>query len=80
MLPTKQFKADFDLEDETYLRKGPKRMTPPRRQRTIFPCGKLSLERQPCGTEIDFDIYDDADLPFLDKSTEVGRMVSKNIV
>lgn len=29
---------------------------------------------------IDFDLYDEADLPFLDKDTEVGRMVSKNVI
>ena len=29
---------------------------------------------------VDFDLYDEVDLPFLDKATEVGRMVSKNII
>ena len=48
--------------------------------RTVFPCGKLSLERQPCGTMVDFDLYNNCDLPFLDSNTEVGRMVSQNIV
>ena len=28
----------------------------------------------------DFDLYDERDLPFLDKSTEVGREVSKNVI
>jgi hypothetical protein len=40
----------------------------------------MTLERQPAGTIVEFDLYDDCDLPFLDKSTEVGRMVSKNII
>ena len=40
----------------------------------------MTLERQPSGIPIDFDIYDECDLPFLDKTTEVGRMVSKNII
>ena len=91
LLPTKQFSADFDLDSEDYsLRMSPSKLklqsrkklgyklSPP--PRTIFPCGKLSLERQPSGNLIDFDIYENADLPFLDKNTEVGKMVSKNIV
>lgn len=48
--------------------------------RTIFPSDSIALQRQPCGNLLYFDLYDNDDLPFLDKSTEVGRMVSKNIV
>ena len=48
--------------------------------RKIWPTSTFSLERQPSGVSVDFDLYDEADLPFLDKSTEVGRMVSKNII
>lgn len=65
---TKQFSAELLL-------------SPPKRK--IFPISTLSLETQPEGEEgvqVDFDLYHDADLPFLDKSTEVGRMVSQNII
>ena len=54
------------------------RRSPPIRK--IWPTSTLTLETQPAGTSLDFDLYDDADLPFLDKSTEVGRMVSKNVI
>lgn len=87
---TKQFKAEFDLDSDqghTSIRtnrkgQGEKKDTErcPPRVRKIFPSGTLTLERQPSGNPIDFDIYDNADLPFLDQKTEVGRMVSKNIV
>ena len=50
------------------------------RKRTIWPASTFTLERQPEGTTVDFDLYDECDLPFLDKSTEVGQMVSKNII
>ena len=40
----------------------------------------MTLEKQPSGNPIEFDLYDERDLPFLDKSTEVGRMVSQNII
>lgn len=53
-------------------------MSPPVRK--IWPVSTFSLERQPEGNQIDFDLYDEVDLPFLDKDTEVGRMVSKNII
>lgn len=53
-------------------------MSPPVRK--IWPVSTFTLEKQPEGTQIDFDLYDEVDLPFLDKDTEVGRMVSKNII
>lgn len=55
-------------------------MSPPMPKRTIWPSSTFSLERQPEGNQVDFDLYDEIDLPFLDKSTEVGRMVSTNII
>ena len=48
--------------------------------RTVWPTSTMSLERQPSGNPVEFDLYDERDLPFLDKSTDVGRMVSKNII
>ena len=68
---TKQFRA----EDQLQL------LSPPKR--TVFPISTFSLETQPEDGEavqVDFDLYHEADLPFLDKSTDVGRMVSKNII
>jgi hypothetical protein len=65
---TKQFKADLATA------------SPPHRKRTIWPTSTFTLECQPEGNTVDFDLYDECDLPFLDKSTEVGRMVSKNII
>ena len=73
---TKQFKAEMAFSSAS--RSG--RMSPPLRKRTIWPTSTFTLERQPEGNQIDFDLYDEIDLPFLDKSTDVGRMVSKNII
>jgi hypothetical protein len=44
------------------------------------PCSVLELARQPEGTPVNFDLYDDQDLPFLDDSTEMGRMVSNKVI
>ena len=60
------------------IRKSRKTRTPPVRK--IFPVSEFTLLRQPGNEETDFDLYDERDLPFLDRSTEVGRMVSRNIV
>ena len=60
------------------VRKSKKARTPPIRK--IFPISEFTLLRQPSGQETDFDLYDERDLPFLDTSTDVGRMVSGNIV
>ena len=77
---TKQFKADFSCSSSGKIRSrtGSAKMTPPVRK--IWPSSTFTLERQPCGVPVEFDIYDEIDLPFLDKATEVGRMVSKNII
>ena len=48
--------------------------------RKIFPTSEFTLQRQPSGQDVDFDLYNEEDLPFLNKKTEIGRMVSKNIV
>ena len=52
----------------------------PMHKRKIWPSSTFALERQPEGELVDFDLYDECDLPFLDKSTEVGCMVSQNII
>ena len=69
---TKQFKAELSLSES--------RVSLPMRKRTIWPTSTFTLECQPEGGTVDFDLYDECDLPFLDKSTEVGRMVSQNII
>ena len=56
-----------------------KRLPPPP-ARKVFPVEEFMLLSQPGNEEVYFDLYNDADLPMLDKSTSVGRMVSKNIV
>ena len=71
---TKQFTADLSSSSG----KSSKRRSAPVRK--IWPTSTFSLERQPSGVSVDFDLYEEADLPFLDKSTEVGRMVSKKII
>lgn len=48
--------------------------------RKIWPTSTISLERQPSGVPVDFDLYDEVDLPFLDRSSEAGRMVTSNII
>jgi len=48
--------------------------------RRINPVDVFTLIRQPGGEEANFDLYEEADLPYLDKSTEMGRMVSKNVI
>lgn len=48
--------------------------------RKIWPMSTLTLERQPEGVLAEFDLYDEDDLPFLDRNTEAGRMVTKNII
>ena len=76
---TKQFKADYCVSSgKKRNRTISARMSPP--VRTIWPTSSFSLERQPSGNPVEFDLYDECDLPFLDKTTEVGRMVSKNII
>ena len=60
------------------MRRSSGRQSPPVRK--IWPTSTFTLECQPSGNSVDFDLYDEADLPFLDKTTEVGRMVSKNII
>lgn len=64
---TKHFSADADFFEQPYSSrssgKNSKKQLPVRR---IFPVGHLSLEKQPSREVVDFDIYDDADLPFLD--------------
>ena len=82
---TKQFKADFSCsisgKSTTSVRlplSQNRRMSPPVRK--VWPVSTFSLEKQPEGTMIDFDLYDEADLPFLDRDTEVGRMVSQNVI
>ena len=59
-------------------RKNKRAAAPPVRK--VFPESEFTLLRQPDEEEVYFDLYNDADLPMLDKSTDVGRMVSKNIV
>ena len=44
--------------------------------RKVFPVEEFMLLSQPGNEEVYFDLYNDADLPMLDKSTSVGRMVS----
>ena len=75
---TKQFSADFSESSSKGKRRSSGRQSPPVRQ--IWPSSTFTLECQPSGNPVDFDLYDEVDLPFLDKSTEVGRMVSKNII
>lgn len=80
---TKQFKADYTSSNSSSGKMSSSRakrakMSPPVRK--IWPTSTFTLERQPCGVPVEFDIYDEIDLPFLDKATEVGRMVSKNII
>jgi len=70
-MSTKQFKSS------DFTRRSVK-IAPPVRK--IWPSSTIALERQPSGNPVDFDLYDECDLPFLDKGTEVGRMVSKNII
>lgn len=75
---TKQFQADFSGASIKGQRRSSGRQSPPVRK--IWPTSTFTLECQPSGNSVDFDLYDECDLPFLDKSTEVGRMVSKNII
>ena len=77
--PTKQFKAE--VAPAIQLRAPQtKRKLPALPPRTVWPTSTFTLERQPSGIPCDFDLYDERDLPFLDKSTEVGREVSKNVI
>ena len=71
----KQFKAMDALSGKKRCR-GFDRVRSPPIIRTIWPSSTMTLEKQPSGNPIEFDLYDERDLPFLDKSTEVGRMVS----
>ena len=52
-----------------------------KQKRPVYlPCTVFTLEKQPCGEPMEFDLYEESDLPFLDPSTEIGREVSKKIV
>ena len=75
---TKQFKADLSVSSAKKRSRTICARSPPVRK--IWPTSTFSLERQPSGVPVEFDLYEEIDLPFLDKSTEVGRMVSKNII
>jgi hypothetical protein len=46
----------------------------------VFPCSVFTLERQPHGEQVDFDLYDEEELPFLDRKTEMGREVAKKVI
>lgn len=50
------------------------------KRKVYLPCTVFTLEKQPSGDPAEFDLYEESDLPFLDKSTEIGREVSKKIV
>ena len=52
----------------------------PRRRRVILPCEEFKLERQPHGEEAYFDLYNEAELPFLDRRTEIGREVAGKVI
>jgi len=78
MASAEQFRAD--LTSGKGRCKGFDRVRSPPPTRKIWPATTMTLERQPSGIPVDFDLYDECDLPFLDRSTEVGRMVSKNII
>ena len=74
----KQFKLRESVSGKKRCRGFERHRSPP--MRTVWPTSTMSLERQPSGNPVEFDLYDERDLPFLDKSTDVGRMVSKNII
>jgi hypothetical protein len=40
----------------------------------------FTLERQPDGGQADFDLYEEAELPFLDRRTEMGREVAQKVI
>lgn len=73
---TQQFQANVSVKKRRTISERVR--SPPLRK--IWPTSTISLERQPSGIPVDFDLYDEVDLPFLDRSSEAGRMVSANII
>lgn len=52
----------------------------PTKRKVVIPCSVFTLERQTWQEQCDFDLYEEADLPFLDKRTDMGREVAQKVI
>ena len=50
------------------------------KRRVVLPCSVFTLTSQPDGEAVDFNLYEEENLPFLDRRTEMGREVAQKVI
>ena len=75
-----KFMCRSDRKMKSFQEQSPLEWKRKQKRPVYLPCTVFTLEKQPCGEPMEFDLYEESDLPFLDPSTEIGREVSKKIV